>query len=1364
MRAQGWCEGASRHANHQRLSARGPFARLLSWPVLLVLWLAWSASPAMAADNAQETRPKPRSLRIVLIPGDSLMLASVNAVKQLKAEPAYAGLRFDVLPQSLLDGADLARLAQADLVLARHMVGSAGEATAAAMQAVAARRGRLYGIGQNEGASARLGLAEDPALRAYADAGGAENLAHMLRLALQRDFGFAPSAAPPRELPQAAAWDIRTGRLYEDVESYLQAYLAARPARPAAPARPWVGLVVNRGQATGGGDENVAAIAAALERRGFNVLPVYGFPSTLPVERFFIDGRGQARVAAVVALAMKLGNVPDRIGPALARLDVPLVNGIVLYKATRAEWEASPLGLDHAERSWQVGGPEFAGIVAPTVVATKERRTDPATGLQYIAEVPIPERVARLADRVRKLVDLRLLAERDKRVALLYYNYPPGRENVGASYLNVMPRSLWQIMARLEAEGYDTQGRPAHEKALFDRLREHGVNVADTKPGALAALVAGGQAVLWPVADYRRHFDALPAVLRESMTKSWGRPEDSATMVWRDRSGRPFFVFPVQRFGKLLFAPQPVRGWGDPKKMYHDVLLPPPHQYLAFYLWLQREFKAHAMVHVGTHGTHEWLPGKEVGFSDTDWSEVMVADVPQVYPYSVDVVGEGLQAKRRGMAAVVSHMTPPFDKAGLNPDLVTLHGLFDDHGVARQQSVSATAANLVQLEAQARKMGLLKDIGLTALRSSEDVDALHDHLHDIELAQTPMGLHTFGVAPEPARRAAIAEAMVDRMSGVTDPFAEEAAIAGRIEASARAELDALVAALDGRYVAAGVGGDPLRSPGSLPTGKNFYGFDPARIPTPAVYEQGAAMAAALLADHRRRHGAAPQRLMFNLWSGETMRHGGVLESQILALMGVKPTWDHFGRVSGIEVVPRAQLGRPRVDVVITPSGLYRDALPQLMQLLDRAMGAVKDLPEDDNPIRHYVQSTRQALEARGVEPALAERLASVRQFTDPPGAYGTGLDNVVRASNTWSAEAQVAEVYFKRMGHLYGQGFWGDRPVGSDGQPLAIDVFKSALQGVQAVLHSSSSNVYGTLDNDDVFQFLGGAALAVRQVSGTSPETLIVNLAEPGRERVETLDRAMGREMRARYLNPAWIDAMLNEGYAGARLISQVVDNLWGWQVTAPEVVDAAKWQEMFETYVQDKHRLDIRRRFTDAKNALAYQALVDRMLVAVNKGYWQPGPEVRAALAEANRQAIAEAGVACDRTSCSSDDITRLAGQLDRAEAVRSRGGYGMAGAASPPVAAPAQAARAAAPRPDAPAAAPAPSPTRPPPDPVVMGQQLVEVPRQAPAPAPLAWAHAAWMALLLAAGFGWQAWQARHGRRQRRDVFTSSNQGVPA
>ncbi|MDP3650559.1 MAG: cobaltochelatase subunit CobN [Rhodoferax sp.] len=1299
---------------------------------------------------------------IVLIPGDQATQAMVAAVKLLKADPVLESLTFRIVPQSLLDPTDLVALEKADIVFARHLVGAVGERVTSAMQAVAARGHRIYGTGQNEGASAKLGLREDLALRAYADAGGAENLANMVRFALKRDYGYAISAAPPRALPQVAALNHRTGQLFETFEDYAASYLAQRLPTPAntpagAAARPWVGVVLSRGQAIDGLGENIQAIADALEHRGFNVLPVYGFPSTVPVERFFLDSTGRPHVAAVVALAMKLGNVPDKIIPLLERLNVPLVNGIVLYKATHQEWENSPLGLDHNERSWQVGGPELAGIVAPTVVASKERRKDKDTGLEYVAEVPIPERIGRLADRVRKLVDLRVLPPQDKRIAIVYYNQPAGAENVGASYLNVLPRSLWHIAKRLEAEGYNAQGLPPSEAGLFDRLHTHGTNIADSTPGALAERVRSGEALLLPMADYRRWFDAQPKALRDSMVKSWGEPENFKSMVWRDPQGKAYFVFAAQRFGNLLFAPQPVRGWGDVKKMYHDVTLAPHHQYLAFYLWLQKGFQAHAMVHVGTHGTHEWLPGKEVGFTPADPSEAMVGAIPQVYPYSVDVVGEGLQAKRRGMATLISHMTPPFDSAGLSPDLVKLHGLFEDYGVAKQQSESAAAATLHDINRQAGKMGLLKDLGRPALHTAEDIEALHDYLHDIEDTQTPFGLHTFGVAPSEALRRSTADAMVDRMGAMMPAEFEKRveALSERMVSSAKAELDALVAALAGRYVAAGPGGDPLRSPASLPTGKNIYGFDPSRIPAPGVYEQGAALAETLLKDYRQRKGQYPDRLLFNLWSGETMRHGGVLESQILALMGVRPVWDTFGRIADVELIPRTQLGRPRVDVVITPSGLYRDSLPTLMLLLDKAVNMVKDQPEADNPIRAHVLAARKALEDRGVPPELAARMAAVRLFTDPPGAYGTGLDNVVRASNSWSQEGQIADVYFKRMGHLFGQGFWGDSPgagaaSGGEGAELAVDVFKMALKDVKAVLHSRASNLYGTLDNDDVFQFLGGAALAVRQVNGSTPETLLVNLADLSRTRTETLDQFMGREMHTRYLNPSWIKAMLGEGYAGARFVMQVTDNLWGWQVTVPEAVDGAKWQAMFETYVQDKHQLDIRQKFRDAKNMRAFQAMVDRMLVAVNKGYWKADAVTVAALEAANLEAIQEAGVACDADSCSSENITRMAQAQDRQALRQAQAGFGLersSALATAVAKAPAQALDQ--PRPPAPRPLPAPE--------VVRGQEMREVKKE-PHAEQLVWIYAGLIALAVLGGMGYQAWRTRRESGARTPPSTLS------
>ena len=1279
---------------------------------------------------------------VVVIPGDQAMQAMVLAVQTVQREPALSGLKFQVLPQSLPGESDLKALAGADLVIARHMVGAPAGRMAGTFQALAQRGVKAYGAGSNQGVSDKLRLTEDATLTRYMEAAGAQNLANMIRFVAHRDFGLPVTAEAPKELPQSALWDHRSGRLFERFEDYASAYLSQRTG---SARQPWVGLVINRGQASGGSDESVKAVALALEQRGFNVATAFGFPSTVPVERFLVDDAGRARVQAVVAMSMKIGNVPDKIAPVLQRLDVPLVNAITLFRASQKEWEDSPIGLDLSERSWQISGPEFAGIIAPTVVATKERRRDAATGLDYIAEVPVPERVARVADRVAGLVALRVTPPAEKRVAVIYYNSPPGKENIGASYLNVLPRSLWQILQRLETEGYDTRGRPDSETALFDRLREHGGNIGSWAPGALEKLVASGNVVMLPVAEYQKWFDQLPAKLRDPMVKAWGPPEDFKVMVWRNPRGVKHFVFPAQRFGKLLYAPQPARGWGEVKKEYHDVQLPPHHQYLAFYLWLQKSEQTHAMVHVGTHATHEWLSGKEVGFTQADPSEVMVGAVPQVYPYIVDVVGEGLQAKRRGMATLISHMTPPFDQAGLNPDLVALRGLLDDYTVALQKSESAAQATLTDINGRASKMGLLKDLGLSTVKDAEGVEALQHYLEEVGQTQSPMGLHTFGVAPSERLRQATARAVVARQGPLSEAerAQREAAFAQLMQDSARAELDAFVAALAGRYVMPGPGGDPLRNPASLPTGRNFYGFDPARLPTPGVYAQGAELATTLVRDYRKKHGVAPDRLLFNLWSGETMRHEGVMESQILALLGVRPVWDRMGRVVDLELISRAQLGRARVDVTVTPSGLYRDSLPTLMLMLDRAVTLAKDQPEADNVIRTNVALAQKALETRGVAPDLAQRMAAVRLFTQPPGAYGTGLDNVIMAGNTWNNESEVAEVYFRRMGHLFGQGFWGEAPqaaAGGDGASLAVDVFKLALKDVKAVLHSRASNLYGTLDNDDVFQYLGGAALAVRQVNGASPETLLVNLADPVKARTESLDQYMGREMRARYLNPVWIKAMLGEGYAGARAVMQVTDNLWGWQVTVPEAVDSAKWQEMFETYVQDKHQLDIKQKFRDAKNMLAFQAMVDRMLVAVNKGYWKADAATIAALETANLAAIKEAGVACHADNCSSDKITQLARDQDRQAMRDASTGFGLD---APGAARPAPSRQAAA-EPRLPAAKPPPSPA---PD-IVRGQEMRETKKVAHMEQ-LVWSYALLIGLVVLGGMGFQAWRTRRELR---------------
>ncbi|TCJ18932.1 cobaltochelatase subunit CobN [Parasulfuritortus cantonensis] len=1203
----------------------------------VLLWLF--AGPALAGPL------------VSLVLGDLDSQTAVAAVRQLRADAGLRGVEFAVYGNTGLAEADLARLRRSRLVVVQTVGRQVALQLAPELRAVAARGGRAYAVGRTWDADfADLGLTLDEGLRAYMQAGGPDNVANLVRLALARDLRLGKRPPAPAPMPEIACFEPASGTVSADYDAFRKLYRARPGAR-------WVGILFYRSNALSGQTATVRAIAAALARRGLNVLPVYGYPNEAAVERYFFDPDGRPRVDAVVALGLKIGTSPDRVVPVLSRLGAPVLNAIALGSQSRAEWQASPTGLDIVERAWQVAGAEFAGAVAPTVVASKERAHDPETGLDTVVETPIPERVERLAERAARWVHLRSAPAPARKVAVIYYNYPPGKENIGASYLNVLPRSLWQILERMRREGYWTGAAPADENALFETIRDQGGNIGNWAPGAIEALARAGGAVLWPVAEYRKRFDRLAPELRDAMLAAWGRPEASKVSVWRDARGVPYFLFPARRWGNLVFAPQPSRGWEqDVKKLYHDVTVPPHHQYLAFYLWLQDVAGVDAMVHVGTHATHEWHPGKEVGYTAGDPGEVFVGAVPQLYPYIMDDIGEALQAKRRGMATIVSHLTPPFDRAGLSPELKELNGLISDYAVAKGKGGLAAATLRDEIAARARRMGLLADLGLAELDDA-GIEAIEHYIKEVGEKLSPFGLHTLGVAQPAERRRATAEAILAMEPDLApaERARRTAELSELLATSAGAELDALMAGLAGRYVAAGPGNDPIRNPDALPTGRDLYGFDPSRMPSPASYAVGARLAEELLADWRRRHGTWPKRLVFNLWGVESSRHEGVMEGEIMALWGVRPVWDGRGRVAGVAAIPRAELQRPRVDVTVVPSGLYRDLFSPLMRRLDQAAQAARASPEADNPIPEHDRRTRAALVARGVAAAEAERLAAVRLFSVPSGAYGTNLDKVIPLSNTWQDERQVADVYFMRMSHPYGQGWWGGKALtpeaGGDVAPgLGVDLLKLALKDAEAAIHSRSSNLYASLDNDDFYQYLGGTAMAIRQVNGATPEVLVANMADPRAIRHETLEKYMGREMRARYLNPAWIEAMLKEGYAGARFVDKVVEHLWGWTVATPDKVDASRWQEMYETYVADRYRLGIRDKFRAAGNLLAYQAMVDRMLAAVRKGYWQADPATVAALERANREAIAEAGVACTPDTCSSPEVTAQARAQDAA------------------------------------------------------------------------------------------------------------------
>jgi cobaltochelatase CobN len=1097
---------------------------------------------------------------------------------------------------------------------------------------------RVYAIGGLYGKEHKeLGLIDDETVNAYYRENGLENITQMLLYLLQRDCGTPVTFQKPVKVPQSGIYLKEGGRTVESFAEFQQLY-RQRPG-------PWVGITFYKNLLDNADTAFLDSLIDSLERQGMNVLPVYTYPSELAVERFMFDENGKSRVQAVVGLSLKIGLTPQRAIPILSRLGVPVIDAVNLYSQSRAEWEKSPVGLNIFERSSSVGLPELAGIIQPTVVASRELTVDRATGLQYFETRPIPERIERLTARITRWLTLQQKRNSDKQIALIYYNYPPGKQNIGASYLNVLPESLYEIVTRLKAEGYDTGNGEITKDRLFENVFAYGRNIGNWAPAEIDRLARSGRAVLVPMTVYKSWFMELPEGFRKAVVKDWGEPDASSIMTWSDPNGKKFIVIPAVRYGNILFTPQPARGWEqDIKKLYHDVTIAPHHQYVAFYLWLKLGFKADAVAHIGTHGTHEWLSGKEVGFTNEDPPELLIQDLPNIYPYIVDDVGEGLQAKRRGMGVVIDYMTPPFDKAGMNRDLKELAALISDYSSAKEKSQQLAAGKLEEINRIVAKNGMLTDLKLKAIRTDDEVEALGDYIEEISETNTPFGLHTFGKSPEAKYRHSTAEAIISIEKGMTpaEHGKRIAALEDAIERSGPRELDSFVAALAGKYIPAGTGNDPIRNPDSLPTGKNFYSFDPAWVPSPGVYETGAKLAKDMIEGYKKRHGVYPDKLTYNLWATETIRHEGVMESQIMYLMGVRPQRDERGRVKGVEAIPREELGRPRIDVTIVPSGLYRDIFPMLMSLLDNAVSVARDQDEQDNLVRSHTLKTQKMLMAKGVAEDKAERMASVRIFTEPSGAYGTNLDKVIVASDSWDNEKQVVDVYFMRMSYMYGQGFWSDKEK-QGSEDLGDTLLKNALSGSKIAIHSRSTNTIGVLDTDDFFQYLGGTAMAIRAVDGKTPEVYVTNMTNPKKAVQETIEKTMGREMRARYLNPEWIKAMMKEGYAGARFVDKVTENLWGWQVTVPEAVDSAKWQEMYETWVLDRNGLGIKELFRQSKNMTAYESLVARMLETVRKQYWKPDQKVVETLAREYAESVREVGLACCEHTCNNPKLTHF-------------------------------------------------------------------------------------------------------------------------
>ncbi|WP_022668600.1 cobaltochelatase subunit CobN [Desulfospira joergensenii] len=1093
----------------------------------------------------------------------------------------------------------------------------------------------------------KKGFRFDPDVSVYYRYLSVENIENMLRLVIHRHMDKTMSFAPVVKRPDLGLYHPDTGKIFTDADDFW-AWQKKRPSFD--PEKPKIGFLFFSSFLTQGQKKPVDYIIQSLESHGFLVMPCYGRDQRI-VQSFLLDPQGKARVDMVLAFSFKFYNaLTPELGAALKKLDVPIFNAVSLYKKSHEEWRKSPVGIDNLTVSWSLAAPELSGLVEPTVLAAKEKIRDPETGRNYFLNRPVVENMDRIIPRLKNWNRLQKMPNDQKRIALVFYNHHQGKQNIGASYLNVF-RSIEEILTALRKKGYQA-GSPLSETDIKDMILKSARNIGSWAPGELDKLISSGRGIRLPIERYKDWFEALPGDFKEKVRDQWGEPEESGIM----KSGRDFII-PAVKIGNMVLLPEPARGWGDdPMKLYHDTTLYPHHQYLAVYLWLQKEFKADAMIHLGTHSTYEWTPGKQSGLSPSCPPEVLITDIPNLYPYIVDDVGEGIMAKRRGRGVMISHLTPTLRSSDLHEEYSRMAELVNDIERAESRGSITAEEKRKELLELAGTTGILEDLksesiagkpGYSHDKQEPDSRDLagdpeptgdHDHedtvhllghyLEEIKAEMIPFGMHTFGRSPGPEETAEM-ETSIQKWNPEIDP----ARLSEDLAQSGIREINSLIRGLDGRFVPPGPGNDPVRNPEALPTGRNFYGLNPGKLPSKAAWELGKKAAREIIANHIKKQNGYPQKVAVILWATETLRNEGVNESTILYLIGTRPRWSKTGRVLGLELIPSGELNRPRIDVMINTSGLYRDLFPEKMIYLDKAIDLAARQTDVENLIARHNREMKTRLINQGMDPEKAEEMSRFRIFSEPPGAYGNGVSEMAGGSSKWDNPDQVVDVFENRTGFGFSQKRWGLQAGRS---------FKENLSRVDVTVHSRSSNVYGLMDNDDMFQYLGGLSMAVRKESGKTPETLITRQQNKGRVEVEDLGKALGREMRTRYLNPKWIQGMKAEDYAGAKAMSDFVEYLWGWNMTTPEKVDGAKWQQTYEVYVKDKYGLELKQFFNQA-SPWAFQSITGRMLETHRKGYWKPDRKVLETMAAEYAKSVIDKGVACCDHTCNNPLLNQM-------------------------------------------------------------------------------------------------------------------------
>ncbi len=1197
----------------------------------------------------------------------------------------------------------------------------------------------------------------------------------------------------------------------------------------------------------------VNSIISSLESKGYNVIPVYAAGGSAEQLRVMVESWTSAGddisgfllnssnydvyvdgIISMVAYGVGGENFSKAVD-FFEELGVPVFRAVHSDYVSNEMWELGSTGLttEKSDKWWHITIAETQGIIDATYVGGQSSYISNLTGARIVTYIPYERNIDLLMDRIDSWVDLKYTSNEDKLISIIYYNYPPGKQNIGSSYLDTI-KSIYNILHTLRDSGYYVGDLPSNVSELEDLMLKCGINVATWAPGELEKLANQSGVTLLSVDEYTSWFNSLDEIVKIQVREGpvayigelskraveldytvtigdtiddWynqivallpeEKSEESKIVLtnivsalknftqtknfdyynlflqyfdefkklnisglngWGDspgdvmvvnRNGSYYFVIPGLTFGNIFIAPEPQRGWeSDIENLYHCTAVAPTHQYLAAYYYMQTYYP-NAMMFVGRHATHEWLPGKEILLSATDYGSVVVGDVPQVYFYIVDGLGEAIQAKRRGFAVMISHLTSPMSYTPLYANLSVAASLIEDYKNNPNDETVNQLRDLIIENDYSMNMGLTKD-EVNNLSGNLLIDRVNNFLIEMQSTLYPLGLHALGEYWNENDLASTVSAMLsydyvlENNGGVINLFAElsdyyfsksyndlsaferefilnksydivKALIYWDVDTvnnvliaqndkfnnptflaclnlaktyidlinfSVSNELNAMLDGLNGRYIPIGEGGEVVVKPSVLPTGTNMFQDQSSELPTKEAWEYAKNLALLTLSDLND----TTEKIIMGIWCVETARDDGALVSTVLYLLGMKPVWtdsssagyDDEGNPTGKkvgampEVIKLNDLTRPdgwsnkRIDVTVITSGLFRDLYSSQAVLLDNAFRVtlarsyltlirnntlmksehgdelkealqgvmesinyygVSNEPLNSNYVaQHWIEDTLYYLSV-GYNATYAGECAITRIFAPPNGDYGAGISKLVSMSWTWNETSELADFYLGRMGNMYSKNYWGDT------NPL---VFLRALSNSDTIVASRNTNQYGVLDNDDFFDYWGGLSMTVEEISGNAPKFNVLMYANKNTAYISSLEEVMYKEIAARYDNPDWISGMMNEGYSGARYMSnKFVSNLHGWQITRPSAVTDDLWNRVYNTYYNDKYGLGVKDWLMTGNNAYSLISMSGTMLTTIHDGYWKASDATVRDIANTWAQATIQNGVACCDCSC---------------------------------------------------------------------------------------------------------------------------------